>query len=479
VKRPHQLLLLGVIILGLLGVYFFLKQKPLTQTPPVPAASAKPEIVLAKLDQTQINKLVLKSTKGHLTLVKRNGVWQSEPAQPYKLNQAPIETAVATFAALTATEVIDPAPHDLQQYGLAPPCVTVTVSTAGQTNPLAISLGELTPAGYDYYARRQGDPKVYSISGADGGRFKLSLNDLRNRDLPQIDLQQCQSFKLIRPRQPTVEIVENPERDVSGADYGMSNLILVQPYHEPLTVNVDQFNKKILPGLEGLERQEYIADHPPSLAPYGLEHPRYELVVKDKTGKTLHLLIGKNHDVDYFYAKTPEDPAVFTITKDLATVLDIKPFQLVNRLAYIINIDTVDQIEVESGGQKQTFTLSRKTQNARSKEKPAETVTTYRLAGKPIKEAVFKTFYRSLIGLTFEADHPAGLPTAKPAVKTTFYLNKGKNRICRIDYVPYNHDFYAIDHNGHSEFLISKDQVTRMLQDLKAVVQGKLKARDF
>jgi hypothetical protein len=472
VKRSYQLLLLCVILVGLLGAYFFLKQKPFAKTPAAPVASASPEIVLARMDQAKINKLVFKSTKGNLTLVKQNGVWQSEPAQPYELNQAQIETTASVFTTLNAAEVIDPHPHDLQQYGLTQPTVTVTVYNAGKTDPFRLSLGDLTPSGGNYYARRQGDPKVYAIFGTDGGHFMISLNDLRNRNLPQVDLQKCQSFQLIRPGQPPVEIVENPERDVSGADYGMSNWILMQPYHEPLTVNVDKFGKEILPRLEGLERQEYIADHPQNLAQYGLDHPRYELVVKDKAGKTLHLLIGKNRDADYFYAKTPDDPAVFTITKNLATVLDVKPFQLVDRLAYIVNIDTVDKIEITAGGLKQTIMLSRK-------GKQDEPVTTYRVGGKTVKEDVFKTFYRSLIGLSFEGELPGKVTETNPAVQTTFYLNKGKIRVYRINYVSYNKDFYAIFRNGQTEFLISKDQVARMVKDFQALVHGKLKARDL
>jgi hypothetical protein len=480
VKRSRQLILLGLIMAGLFGTYAYLKHRPAAPTSPAPQPSARPEISLTKLDQAKINKLVFKSAQGSLTLVKQKGVWRSEPAPPYKLNQDQIATAASTFAALNATEIIDRAPRDLGQYGLAPPAATVTVYSAGAAAPLTLQLGDQTPTGYDYYAGRQGNPRVYSISGADGGRFRLSLPDLRNEDpLPRIDPQQCQSFKLIRAGQPPMEITENPQRDKSGADYGMNDWVLVQPYQEPLTVNIDYFSKEVLPVLEGLDREEYIADRPADLARYGLARPRYELIVTDKTGLKLHLLIGKEHNADSLYAKTPDAPAVFTVNRDLQSVLDLKPFQLVNRLAYIINIDQVDKIEVEGGGQKQTFTLTRKIKKARSKKEQDETITTYRQAGKTIKEDVFKTFYRSLIGLAFEGDHPGKLTQENPAVKTTFYLNRGKTRVYRINYVSYNNDFYAVFRNGHSEFLVSKDQVNAMLKDFKALARGKLKARSW
>jgi hypothetical protein len=478
-KRTRQLLLLGAVMAGLFGTYAYLKQRPVAPTSPAPQPSTRPEISLSKLDQAKINKLVFKSAQGSLTLVKQKDVWRSEPAPPYQLNQDQITTAASTFAVLKATEIIDPAPRDLGQYGLATPAITVTVYSAGAA-PLTLQLGDQTPTGYDYYARRLGDPCVYVISGADGGRFRLSLTDLRSEDpLPRIDSQQCQSFKLVRSGQPAVEITENPQRDKSGADYGMSDLILVQPYREQLTVNIDYFSKEVLPALEGLDRQEYIADRPANLARYGLARPRYELIVTDKTGPKLHLLIGKAHNADSLYAKTPDAPAVFTVNRDLQSVLDLKPFQLVNRLAYIINIDQVDKIEVEGGGQKQTFTLTRKIKKARSKKEQDETITTYRQAGKTIKEDVFKTFYRSLIGLAFEGDYPGKLTQENPAVKTTFYLNRGKTRVYRINYVSYNNDFYAVFRNGHSEFLVSKDQVNAMLKDFKALARGKLKARSW
>jgi hypothetical protein len=478
-KHGQNLLILLIILVGLLGTYFYLKHQPAKKAVPPVAAKTKAPVLLAKLDQTKIAKLVFKSAKGTLTLIKQKSVWQSEPGNPDALDQTQIETTASTFAGLAAVDIIDRKPRDLQQYGLAQPSVTVTVYAASETKLLTVLLGDQTPTGYNYYAQRQGDPTVYSIAGSDGGRFNLSLNELRDRSLPQIDPQQWEYFKLLRPGQRPIEVKLNPGRDKTGADYGLSNWVMVQPYQEPLAINVDQFTKEILPELQGLEKQEYVDDHPADLARYGLNPPRYDLLVKDHAGQTLHLLIGKERDADYFYAKTPDSPAVFTLSKGLNTVLATTPFQLVSKLGYLVNIDTVAKIAVASDTKKYQFTLTRKVKKARSKQEQDETVTTYRMDGKPVKEPVFKTFYRSLIGLSFEGDHQKQLSETNPEVQVTFYLNQGKTRVNRISFVAYNPEFDAVFHNGHSDFLISKDQIKVMLADLEALAQGKLKARDF
>ncbi|HEY8463698.1 MAG TPA: hypothetical protein VIM29_06735, partial [Bacillota bacterium] len=70
----------------------------------------------------------------------------------------------------------------------------------------------------------------------------------------------------------------------------------------------------------------------------------------------------------------------------------------------------------------------------------------------------------------FEAENPDPIMApAAPEVKITFYLNSGPVREHHFSFVSFNPDFYAIFRNRRSEFLISKDQVQVMLQELETL----------
>ncbi|HHW70184.1 MAG TPA: hypothetical protein GX392_02415, partial [Clostridiales bacterium] len=188
----------------------------------------------------------------------------------------------------------------------------------------------------------------------------------------------------------------------------------------------------------------------------------------------LHIYIGEEYDDETVYFKTDDGDSVYTIEKSKLEFMDIKPFELVEKFAYIVNIDDVDKIVVEGGGKSHTLTLTRTIQEAEGEEdEEDEVITTYKVDGKEVEEDSFKKYYQSLIGLIVDAENNEE-PNADPEVKTTFFLNKGKEREVHVDYVPYDKDFYLVVRNGKAEFLISQKQVKNMLNDLELLIEGKL-----
>jgi hypothetical protein len=474
-KRGKTLLILSGLLIALVGTYLFVKNQPAKEAPAV-NTPAPVEITISTLDTGKITKMNIQSDRGVLVFLKKQGSWTTDSGNISGLDQSGIETIAATFGEMNAEELIEKSPQDLEQYGLVKPAVTAEAVLSDGTSRV-IYIGDATPADNGYYAMVKGDPAVYRISGSDGSRFRVSLNDFRDKSLPVLDYQQCVYFQLVQPGGKTIEIVENSNRSAKEIDYNLSQWQLIQPYQEPLGINIDKFTKDILTNLGSLTIDQYLDDQPKDLSQYGLASPRYRLTVKDKA-KSLELLIGKDYNQDYYYCKLPGANPVFSVSKATLSFLDVKPFELVNRLAYIVNIDTVDKIVIENGGKKHTLSMTRKLKKAATKDQPAEYDVTYRFEGKRVKEDVFKTFYRDVIGLAFESDHPDKIPESNPAVKISFHLNSGKEREYRVSYVPYNTDFYAVFRNGHSEFLISKDQVGQMLDQMELLEKGKLKAHN-
>jgi hypothetical protein len=473
-KRSRNLLILGGILVLLGGSYAYLKFQP-AETPKQKAEPAKPVIQIAKLNAEDLTRITVRSERGTLSLVKVDESWGIEAPHPVKADETALYGLLSSFTNLTAAEIVDPAPQDLSQYGLAKPAV-VAVAELNDRTTRTYYLGDRIPTGAGFYFKAGDDPRVFLISYADGRRFSYSLAELRDLSLPAINPQELTYFKLSRPGRAAIEIVPNDQPSGAAAQYQLSSWKMVQPYREPKQVNSDRF-KPILDTLADLNSfNEAVDDNPSDLGKYGLQPARAELTVKDRANR-LRLLIGKERDETSVYCKTDAARTVFAINKDrLASLENAKPLELMDKFVYIVNIDDVDRITVAAAGRTHTITIGRRPKPGSSAK--ADVATVFRIDGKTVPDKAFRKYYQSLIGLMVEAENDRARVSGASDLQTVFYLNKGEKREVRIDYVPYNQDFDAVVSGGKAEFLISREQVRGMLKQLEDLIQGKLPAEN-
>jgi hypothetical protein len=152
---------------------------------------------------------------------------------------------------------------------------------------------------------------------------------------------------------------------------------------------------------------------------------------------------------------------------------------VIDKFAFIVNIDDVNWVRVTGRGKSHTLSIKRekieKKEGEKSEGEEEEVKETYFLDGKEREEKPFKKVYQSLIGLLVDA--PYTPPIAEnPEIRITYNVKKGNRREHNITFVPYNVDFYAVFKNGLSEFLINKTQLDNMFSDLEALEKGELQA---
>ncbi len=476
-KRNRNLMYVGIIFLLLAGAYTYIKMYPPGATKGTAGAPpAQPLITAVSLSANQLVKIDLKSKSGTLTLLKKGSDWGVDYPYPIELAPIPLYGVVSNFTNLAADQVIAENPQDLTQYGLAAPEVTA-VATLKDGTTQRYFLGEKTPTGTGYYFKAEADPRVFLITLVDGERFKSSLIDLREREIKMIDTQNLNHFKLARLGKKTIEIIPNDQMKGADGQFQLSNLQMTQPYQTARQVSGDQF-KKVVEGLAGLTSiQEFIDDNPANLGKYGLQPAQAELTVGDGA-TTFRLLIGKKQNEQNFYCKLADSPTVFTVAKSSLTFLDLKPFDLVDKFAYIVNIDDVARIKLEAGGKVHLINIEHQIKQGGKRDQANAKELKIRVDGKSIAEKPFKKYYQSLIGLMVEAENDWPVLNGKPDLVTTYYLTQGTQREVEVKYIPYNQDFYTVVRNGRSEFVIAKDQVQQMLQNLDKLIQGKLKVDD-
>ena len=112
-----------------------------------------------------------------ITLNYDSGSWTLADDPDYHLDASACNTMVTALASLNAKRQLTAQPGE--DYGLADPAVTVTVTAAGETNTFAF--GTENPVTGDLYVQKAGDDAVYTVSGNKAACFELTKADLLAR----------------------------------------------------------------------------------------------------------------------------------------------------------------------------------------------------------------------------------------------------------------------------------------------------------
>jgi hypothetical protein len=457
-KKSRVILSLVILLAVLTGTLIYFKNKP--SEPSVEPQDDR--ILITKIEKQAIDKICLQSKQGTLTIEKKGEDWQVDSAQAVKINQYRIDYILDSITQLYAEQVVSETPENRENFGLAKPQAVAEIQlTDGSKNRLY--LGDKVPTGSSYYLAVEDDPRIFTIWYGDGENFLLTLDDLRDRSLPAITMEELAYFKLARQGAPTIEVVADKEGTIDDT-LPLGNWLLTKPYNKPKSIKWEEF-QKLLSAIEMLRIDEFVEENPKDLNKYGLVNPSAELVVKDEEN-TLHLYFGNSKEDKVFF-KLADAPAVYAVEKGNTEFLATKHFDLIFKFAYIENIDYMDKIVIEGNGKTHELTLLR----GAKEDEEDEVEETFFVNGKEVEDESFRKFYQVLIGLLLEGENDKKLKE-EPEVRTTFYLNKANEPKVIISYVPYNPDFYAVFLNGEAEFLINRDQVQKMLEELDLLVAG-------
>jgi hypothetical protein len=409
----------------------------------------------SELVKIEVNNLALEKNNGTWKLVSLDG---GTPPGEIELDQSRIQYMSYSLASIWVEQVIDESPSDVSQYGLDKPSYRARVTdSAGQK--VEYLLGDITPSRTFYYIMEAGDPKVYSISSYTAEYMQFTLDSIRQRSLfPPFEASELTRLLLESSRSKRIEISLKPKTPILDFTGLYSTHFITSPYTHTRGVNSEAFDN-LLAQLQDLEIADFVDDAPSSLKPYGLDDPvRIFLQTEEKS---LDLLIGGNELGGKHYAKLAGAPGVFTLY-GLESVVNVKPFSLINKFAMLMYIDWVDYLSI-NGGEKNLSADFRGTGDD----------AIYYLNGRKTETSSFKTFYQAVIGLLVDAEYPGPVRQQSEdsgELTIEYRLNNPPGERATITLVPYNRDFYALKQDGATEFLISRNQVRRIYETADAVI---------
>jgi hypothetical protein len=416
-------------------------------------------VPIAALEEAELSTIELVSAQGSFRLEKREGAWGLVAPVSFAVRAEIVSSIIASFTGLVSERVIEDRSDDLAQYGLEPPVARARATTSDGAT-LELRLGERTPAGSTCYLMAGDDPRVFVVWSTHAQHLGATLNDLYQVQATPINSFYVNYLKVLAAGTPVVEIARTTALVEADPEFRGTYLSVVYPYRRPKPVNSSYLNDTFLKTISELPMDVVIDANPASLAPYGLDRPRYELIVKDDT-TTLHLMVGSSDGKQVFFRHVGQQP-VFATDPLFAVLLGSqKPFDWVNRLAMIVDERAVEGFTIESERGTHEVAIARVTPDS-------DEGATFTVDGSPVTERAFRDFYQRMISLGVDAAHDKQVPDRGADLVFTFRLNRGNSRTFRVSFVPWDPVFYAVVKNGVSDLLVNRRQVENLIEVIEA-----------
>ncbi len=200
-------LLLAVAALAVLGLGVFLSNKYKKED--AKKGSETPKLLAVPEDQ--VSGIEIKRKDGTTTALKKGEKWEITSPQALPADAEAVNGMMSTISGLSTDRLVEENAADLNLFGLATPQVEVTVTKKdGKKSKLLI--GDETPGGSAFYARLDGEKKVYTIGSWNKTSLDKTAQELRDKRLVIFDSDKLTRLELAAKNQ-TIEFGKNPQNE--------------------------------------------------------------------------------------------------------------------------------------------------------------------------------------------------------------------------------------------------------------------------
>lgn len=288
-----------VVLGGLTGYIYFVD----ANRDPA-AADANPQ-AFVELSAESIEELEIRNDSDETSRVRRvDGNWQLVEPATADADGGVVGTVTSNLASLEVQRVVDENPADLTQYGLDPARVDVGFRLEDQQGFQHLLVGDQTPTGGDFFAKRPDETRVFLVSSFLDLIFNKSSFDLRDKVILRFE----------RGTADGIEI-EGESTHLQFAKTGTDWRIVA-----PIAARADYAAaEELMTRLSSTHMQRIVAEEAGDLGLHGLDQPTMTATVTSGSSRAT-LLVGRA-DEDGRFAKDVNRPAVFTVEESLLTDL--------------------------------------------------------------------------------------------------------------------------------------------------------------
>lgn len=376
--------------------------------------------------------------------VDRN-VWQALEPEGMKVNTSAVDSLAWNANTLIAQKLIEENPEDLSVYGLdAPTKLTFTMKDGTRH---ILHVGNETPTGGAYYAKKETEPSVYTIGSYEGEKFLQSKFDLMMKELYD-KTYALEDVTAIRFSRNGEKLFDAKQKE--AAVWWLSYPIDAEARYENIAT--------IATALAGSTISEFVEENVSDPAQYGLDDPAYvfEYVMG---GNDYKLALGKRTSTGTLYAMLNDNGTVFTAEGSAYTFLDKPIEEIVSSFIHLQNINEVSELRVTFDGRTDISKIDVNTED--------DELSTYDFNGTVLSGeededyiSTFKKYYQGAIGLLVNKIVLNEQPVLEnPEVTLEYTLKTGEEIKVELVSTPDGISFYAFKNGQYTGMTLRKIQL--------------------
>ena len=328
-----SVVILAVVVAGLGGFFYY-------DTYWLAPARDKTEATKGRVwtvEPKDVEALTIKRASETIRLKRTEGGWEMLDPVKARGDRATTDDVVTSLVTVRRDREIDPNPAKPADFGLDPESAEVRLDIKGRKDPLVLQVGAKSPTGAWVYARADGKPAVMTVSEVVGRDATRPVGDFRDKTVIAFDKKNVSAVDLEVGGDHISLVADEPRK---------WQIVKPKIYRADGDLVADFLDK-----LESAKVKEFVAEAPPSLAPYGLDHPTTVTIWtgRDKDRSSKALLFGRG-DVDKkgVYVMRAGESGVMLAPDDVWTAVPKTVAVLRDKTVVAYAQDKVNRVEVDS-----------------------------------------------------------------------------------------------------------------------------------
>lgn len=479
-KNTLTIVLLLVLVVAMGAAYFLLSKKGDSEgsTDATDAADDK-SVELSEIANDQIAELTFDNGRLSMTLIYEGEGWLNKEDSDFPVNQSKANALRNAISGLTATQTVTEAPEDLSQFGLTEPSLTASLTLTDNTT-FSVKLGDKLATGEGYYAMVNEDPAVYVVNTSVYNMYNIEMSALiESEGTPSLTTDQITEIRVLTRDNGNFEARYDPDNEYDFSENGMYPWTIFQPYATPVYGDSTNIGT-LLENYTSFSLSKCVDYNAEDLSKYGLDDPSAVISLTytetpeeesdgtegaDSTDgtddaaeaepiiKEYSMFFGNTDENGNYYVRQDGSNAVYTMSKSTAeTKITVNAFEQVSKLPALIYINNCTGIDIDIEGEKYQSVIEHTTVKDDDGNETVED-TFYYQGVEATNDSDFRSFYQELIGFKFDTVLTGEVDgNAAPFMTITFHKNTEERNELKIEFLPYDENFYAVRVNGIAYF---------------------------
>jgi hypothetical protein len=322
-----------VVLVALGGYLYFVESKR------TPGDDGPKKEKVFTVESDKIEEITVKAESGDETTLKKSGTtWQIVAPVTAKPDDAEVSGLATNLSTLEMQSVVDENAADLKEYGLAEPRVVVTFKAGGQEQTLQI--GQKTPPGSDYYAKRGNDKKVFLIASFLDSTFNRKTFDLRDKTAIRVDREKLDAVEIVTPERSLRFAKANGEWQIAAPTPGRADFSAVEG---------------LVGRVAGLQMKSILPGEAHDVKKLGLDKPAATVRLNSGSSQATLEVGGKAEESNVYARDTSRPGVVFTIEGTLLEDFKKDPFEYRQKDLFDARSFNSTRLEIVGAGQTLTF----------------------------------------------------------------------------------------------------------------------------